>query len=169
MHQKLISSKLIILMPYLDDQPSLEILIPALLINVKEFHLVVIDDGSVQHPLNQKDFHLLHPNATLLKLKRNSGFQRAIALGLLYIEDNFHYEHVLIMDSDGGITVIATKLASFSDHVARIQDVVSFSNWKNYGFWKFFFTLKKSRTTPHPLSADLDTFGLELPFIEITN
>jgi glycosyltransferase involved in cell wall biosynthesis len=101
MHPKLISSKLIILMPYLDDQPSLEILIPALLINVKEFHLVVIDDGSIQHPLSQKDFRLLHPNATLLKLKRNSGFQRAIALGLLYIEDNFHYEHVLIMDSDG--------------------------------------------------------------------
>jgi len=95
------SSKLIILIPYLDDQPSLEMLIPALSINVKEFHLVVIDDGSIRHPLNKKDLRLLHPNVTLLKLKRNSGVQRAIALGLLYIEDNFHYEHVLVMDSDG--------------------------------------------------------------------
>jgi len=100
-HPKLISSELIILIPYLDDQPSLEMLIPALSINVKEFHLVVIDDGSIRHPLNQKDLQLLHPNVTLLKLKRNSGVQRAIALGLLYIEDNFHYEHVLVMDSDG--------------------------------------------------------------------
>jgi glycosyltransferase involved in cell wall biosynthesis len=95
------SSKLIILIPYLDDQPSLEMLIPALSINVKEFHLVVIDDGSIRHPLNKKDLRILHPNVTLLKLKRNSGVQRAIALGLLYIEDNFHYEHVLVMDSDG--------------------------------------------------------------------
>ncbi|NDA90325.1 MAG: glycosyltransferase family 2 protein [Alphaproteobacteria bacterium] len=101
MYKKIVSSKLIILMPYFDDQPSLEILIPKLLNNVEEFHLVVIDDGSIYHPLTQKELKLLHPNVTLLKLKRNSGVQRALALGLLYIEDNFDYEHVLIMDSDG--------------------------------------------------------------------
>jgi len=101
MDQKIIHSRLIILIPYLDDQPSLEILIPSIMNNVKEFHLIVIDDGSMQHPLSQQDLRLLNPNTTLLKLKRNSGVQRAIALGLLYIEDNFHYEQVLIMDSDG--------------------------------------------------------------------
>jgi len=89
MHQKLISSKLIILMPYLDDQPSLEILIPALLINVKEFHLVVIDDGSVQHPLNQKDFHFfpVHtlPNLTVLSL---SGCSKITDDGIELIAEN---------------------------------------------------------------------------------
>jgi glycosyltransferase involved in cell wall biosynthesis len=43
----------------------------------------------------------MFPRATLIRLKRNSGFQRAIALGLLYIENNFDYKKVLIMDSDG--------------------------------------------------------------------
>jgi hypothetical protein len=88
-------------MPYLDDQSSLEILIPRISAHVKEFYLLLVDDGSIQLPISQTNLQLLHPNSTVLKLKRNSGVQRALALGLLYIEDNFDYEHVVVMDSDG--------------------------------------------------------------------
>jgi glycosyltransferase involved in cell wall biosynthesis len=95
------TSDLIVLMPYLDDIYSLEVLIDSLQKNLSDFHLVVVDDGSTSFPLNQYLLSSMLPCSTLVSLKRNSGPQRAIALGLLFIENNFDYKHVLIMDSDG--------------------------------------------------------------------
>ena len=37
----------------------------------------------------------------MLRLRRNLGHQRAIAVGLAYVEDRFKHDAVVVMDSDG--------------------------------------------------------------------
>jgi polyisoprenyl-phosphate glycosyltransferase len=94
---------IIILLPLFNDEESLNILLKKVneLFNKESnlsFSALVIDDGSTD-TLNIKsvaDFkiHLLH-------LQRNTGHQKAIAIGLAYIKDNLPCGKVLVMDSDG--------------------------------------------------------------------
>ncbi len=66
-------------------------------------HVVIIDDGSiVPAPVgfpNQK-LDALGP-IDLLSLRRNLGHQRAIAIGLSYVQDKVPCSAVILMDSDG--------------------------------------------------------------------
>ena len=66
-------------------------------------HVVIIDDGStVDAPSDFPGFTLksLGP-LTLLTLRRNLGHQRAIAIGLAYVQDKLPCSAVILMDSDG--------------------------------------------------------------------
>lgn len=65
--------------------------------------VLVVDDAStipLKNPLAWKDFDAIE-QVSVLKLKRNLGHQRAITIGLAYVEANYRGDMVVVMDSDG--------------------------------------------------------------------
>jgi hypothetical protein len=67
-----------------------------------QIYIVAIDDGSVLQPLNVESLREAGVDGVVIKLKRNVGHQRAIAIGLSYVADRLRDDtHVVIMDSDG--------------------------------------------------------------------
>jgi hypothetical protein len=94
-------------MPVYDDWESLALLLPRLDEALAEHHLrarvLVVDDGSSQRP-NPEEFR--GPFRALavvevLELRRNLGHQRAITVGLAYLEAQSGPEVTVVMDSDG--------------------------------------------------------------------
>lgn len=89
-----------ILCPVYEDNKSFNQLLNNLeLINIPNFHLVAIDDGSQNDPTST------HPRSfpvDIVKLNANYGHQNAIAIGLKYIESKMlSKDFVIVMDSDG--------------------------------------------------------------------
>lgn len=65
-------------------------------------HVVVVDDGSVREPLNIGHLEQAGISGELVRLKRNVGHQRAIAIGLGHVVERLADDsRVVIMDSDG--------------------------------------------------------------------
>jgi hypothetical protein len=98
---------LIILMPVYNDWGALSILLPALErelnTNGLRAEILIVDDGStVLAPANlgQNSFAAIE-SIDILSLRRNLGHQRAIAVGLSYIEANRPCHAVVVMDCDG--------------------------------------------------------------------
>ncbi len=99
-------NKFFILMPVYNDWGALSLLLPTLDRELKSDGLtagvLLVDDGSTTAP--PKDLGtLFEAIATIdvLSLRRNLGHQRAIAVGLSYIEANHPQSSVVVMDSDG--------------------------------------------------------------------
>jgi glycosyltransferase involved in cell wall biosynthesis len=97
----------IILMPFYNDWNALALLLPSLdqqlATNGLVTDILIIDDGStvsVPAALEQHSFKSIR-NIDVLPLHRNLGHQRAIAVGLAYIEANRPCPSVVIMDCDG--------------------------------------------------------------------
>ncbi|MGI6655803.1 MAG: glycosyltransferase [Desulfobulbus sp.] len=64
--------------------------------------VVAVDDGSVKQPLEIESLSDAGIEGVVLKLRRNVGHQRAIAIGLGYVSEHMQADHrVVIMDSDG--------------------------------------------------------------------
>lgn len=64
--------------------------------------VVAVDDGSVHHPVDVGSLKAAPVEGVVLKLKRNVGHQRAIAIGLSYVAERLHaQQRVVVMDSDG--------------------------------------------------------------------
>lgn len=71
-----------------------------------QFHddvfVVAVDDGSVKQPLDIGSLEKAGIDGVVLKLRRNVGHQRAIAIGLGYVSEHIQPEQrVVVMDSDG--------------------------------------------------------------------
>ena len=65
-------------------------------------YVVAVDDGSVRQPIDISNISAAGINGVVIKLKRNVGHQRAIAIGLNYVADQFsEARRVVVMDSDG--------------------------------------------------------------------
>ena len=99
--------KLIILMPVYNDWEALALLLPSLEreleANGLRAQILIVDDGStVPAPpsLGQTFFSAIE-SIDILSLRRNLGHQRAIAVGLSYIEANRACHAVVVMDCDG--------------------------------------------------------------------
>lgn len=99
--------KLIILMPVYNDWRALSILLPSLErelnVNGLRAEVLMVDDAStmlVPQNLGHDSFTAIE-SVDILSLRRNLGHQRAIALGLSYIEANRPCHAVVIMDCDG--------------------------------------------------------------------
>jgi hypothetical protein len=102
-----VENELIILMPVYNDWDALSRLLPSLDYELKTNGLraaiLLVDDGSPVPPpkkLGDGNYSSIESIETL-QLRRNLGHQRAIAVGLSYIEANVPCRHVVIMDSDG--------------------------------------------------------------------
>lgn len=64
--------------------------------------LVAVDDGSVREPVQASALTDAGLNGVVLRLKRNVGHQRAIAIGLSYVAEHLpEVGRVVVMDSDG--------------------------------------------------------------------
>jgi len=67
-----------------------------------DVYIVAVDDGSVRQPVNINSIQAAELDGVVIKLKRNVGHQRAIAIGLNYVADQLpSATHVVVMDSDG--------------------------------------------------------------------
>lgn len=97
-----------IVTPVFNDWDSFQQLIrdiDAHLVNVaSEIMIFAVDDGSTEtfagiQPPPEKFAVVKH--IEILHLARNTGHQRAIAIGLAYLEKNFHADQVIVMDADG--------------------------------------------------------------------
>ena len=99
--------KLMILMPVYNDWQALSLLLPSLERELKTAgllaNLLLVDDGStVKLPHSLAEIALPSiESIDVLTLRRNLGHQRAIAVGLSYIEANYPNRSVVIMDADG--------------------------------------------------------------------
>lgn len=97
----------IILIPVFNDWESLVVLERdldrCLYAAGREAHLLIVDDGSTEPDSNQLALRGLHAltKVSILRLRRNLGHQRAIAIGLAWIRSNTSCHDVVIMDGDG--------------------------------------------------------------------
>lgn len=99
-------NNLIILMPVYNDWGALSLLLPILDRELKADGLtagiLLVDDGSTTSPpKNLGTLFEAIATVDVLSLRRNLGHQRAIAIGLSYIEANHPQSSVVVMDSDG--------------------------------------------------------------------
>ena len=102
------NDKIIILTPVFNDWSSFQYLIRDICIHCEEtgirVTIIAVNDGSTE-PFSgiQLDFKGLQAieRIEILHLARNTGHQRAIAIGLSYVEKNYHPTKVIVMDADG--------------------------------------------------------------------
>ncbi len=118
-------------------------------------YVVAVDDGSIREPLQPSQLSRSGVSGVVLKLRRNVGHQKAIAVGLGYVEENLpDCRQVIVMDSDGEDLpeTIATLLdAVHSDEVdvavARRRSRVETLRFRAfYVVYKFIFQLLTGRT-----------------------
>ncbi len=74
-------------------------------------YIVAVDDGSIRQPIDLIDIENAGLQGSVIKLKRNVGHQRAIAIGLNYVAEYFNSaNHIVVMDSDGEDTPSSIRL-----------------------------------------------------------
>lgn len=89
--------------------------------------IVAVDDGSLERPLTTDSLIGAGVNGVVLKLLRNVGHQRAIAVGLDYASTHMHpSQNIVVMDSDGedlpqSISVLLAELDESGNDVAVAQ------------------------------------------------
>jgi len=115
--------RLVVLMPLRDDWPSAAELIrrldKAIPSEVWTPEILLIDDGSLQR-CDRNDFQggfsAVRAIRTL-RLRRNLGHQRAIAIGLVHVQQATTCDAVVVMDADGEDTPegVAQLLRAYSD------------------------------------------------------
>jgi len=67
-----------------------------------QVHVVAVDDGSVRQPVDIRQMEVIGLSGTVIRLRRNVGHQRAIAVGLGYVAEHLaEAQRVVMMDSDG--------------------------------------------------------------------
>ncbi len=101
------SNDIIIMMPIYNDWISVNLLcnkIDEICAKTSHpLHILLINDGSTEKKLDglsSNNFKNIK-SISILNLRRNLGHQRAIAIGLCYIEDNLEAQSIVIMDGDG--------------------------------------------------------------------
>lgn len=67
----------------------------------RRVHVVAVDDGSVRQPVDLQKMRASGIDGTVIRLRRNVGHQRAIAIGLSHVADHIDSRNVVVMDSDG--------------------------------------------------------------------
>jgi glycosyltransferase involved in cell wall biosynthesis len=95
--------KTVIVTPVYEDREASSRLFQEIAeLNIDGLLIVSVDDGSVREPLDVESIESAGLTGVVIKLKRNVGHQRAIAIGLNYVSDNISsIERVVVMDSDG--------------------------------------------------------------------
>ena len=99
--------RFLILIPNYNDWLSLELLIKSLDHTMQahkiETDLLIVDDGSTIPPGEALEYTTYQSlgRVEILKLRRNLGHQRAIAIGLAYVEAHISCLAVVVMDADG--------------------------------------------------------------------
>src|SRR3989442_6025942 len=98
---------LVLLLPVFNDWTAVQKLL-VILDGVSKEHdlgvrVLIVDDGSTTSAgegFSGQGFSTFE-RVDILRLRRNLGHQRAIAIGLAYVEDKVPCQAVILMDSDG--------------------------------------------------------------------
>ena len=97
--------KIYLLIPLYNDWISLNRLLKNINKNTKNknvnFHILIVNDCSVQKKIIFKNRLSNIKSVKVLNLKFNFGHDRAIAIGLKYLDKNKKFDYVITMDSDG--------------------------------------------------------------------
>jgi len=102
MNAKLNDSLVIVTPVYEDTEASSQLFQEFAASFNSQVYVVAVDDGSVRQPLDVSNIEDAGLNGVVIKLKRNVGHQRAIAIGLGYVaEHKADAQQVIVMDSDG--------------------------------------------------------------------
>jgi glycosyltransferase involved in cell wall biosynthesis len=116
--------------------------------------IVAVDDGSVKQPLDISALVTAGLDGVILKLRRNVGHQRAIAIGLCWVSEHIQsVQRAVVMDSDGEdlpstIPDLLKQLESDGVDVAVAQrksrvETMRFKAF--YAVYKRFFSLMTGR------------------------
>jgi polyisoprenyl-phosphate glycosyltransferase len=94
----------VIVIPQYNDWEALNLLIEKLNLDVAAStlaatSLIIVDDCSSQDAPSLTKFN--GKNVQIIRLWRNMGHQRAIAIGLSYVADQYPCDKVIVMDADG--------------------------------------------------------------------
>lgn len=117
--------------------------------------VVAVDDGSIRQPLCIDNLAAATVDGVILRLRRNVGHQRAIAIGLGYVSEHIGPDQcVVVMDSDGEdlpatIPALLKQLESDTVDVAvaqRKSRVETFRFKVFYAVYKRFFSLMTGRS-----------------------
>jgi len=148
--------KLIIVTPVYEDLEASSRLFKELALQFcKDIFVVAVDDGSVTHPLEISSLQDAGLDGVVLKLRRNVGHQRAIAIGLGYASEIMRPDQqVVVMDSDGEDlpSTIDELLLALTDTgvdvvVAQRENRVETLRFKVfYAVYKRFFRLMTGRS-----------------------
>lgn len=107
---------------------------------------IAVDDGSVRQPLEIDVLKSANISGIVIKLHRNVGHQKAIAIGLSYASENMHPEQsVVVMDSDGEDlpSTIPNLLSSLDSDETDVVVAQRKSRVESLGFKVFYFSYKK--------------------------
>lgn len=89
-----------IIIPTRDDAPALVGLVSRLAC-LESFTLIVVDDGSTVAPVDTKVLAAAGLLGSVIRLNRNLGCQRAIAVGLCCALEDLAVNRIVVMDADG--------------------------------------------------------------------
>lgn len=153
--------QLVITMPVYEDWESASLLCEALdaelagLTNVQT-SILMVDDGSIRQIEDSfAALKLAHfKEIWLLRLRRNLGHQRAIAVALAYIEQNVPCDAVIVMDADGEdrpvdvprlVEAFCTSTSPVTIFVERGRRMESLAFKAYYQVYRFFHFLVTGR------------------------
>lgn len=102
---------LVIITPIYEDREAASRLLSELASSFdREIFVVAVDDGSVKEPVETAIIEQAGLEGVVLRLNRNVGHQKAIAIGINYVAQNIQeHQKVVIMDSDGEDTPQSIK------------------------------------------------------------
>ncbi len=140
---------LLIVMPVFNDweplQKLLDLIDAVLAGKDLQAKILLIDDASSDRP-NRSALRRKYVSLTelhLLSLRRNLGHQRAIAIGLAFINDHLPAERIIIMDADGQDSPedFGKLLAKFDECQGRCIVFAERKRRSEGLFFKFFYWL----------------------------
>ena len=137
---------LIVVTPVFEDAEAAEHLFRELATQFSDqIYVVAVDDGSVREPLECSSFNAAGIDGVVLKLRRNVGHQRAIAIGLAYVSERMtDRQFIVVMDSDGEDlpTTIPALLSQLESTDVDVVVAQRKSRMESLGF-KIFYQIYK--------------------------
>lgn len=134
----------VIITPVYEDAEACKSLFKALAEENPDFFIVAVDDGSVRVPLDPALIADAGLDGIVIRLKRNLGHQRALAVGVNYVAEHIPNATCILMDSDGE-DVPASIKALLQSLVAPDTDIVVATRKKrveSLRFRAFYFLYK---------------------------
>ncbi len=146
--------KIVVMPVYEDLEASSKLFVELARTQGPDTYVVAVDDGSVRQPLPISALEASGLEGVVIRLRRNVGHQRAIAIGLGYVAEHFDGDDiVVVMDSDGedtpeSITELVAGLDSADVDVvvaSRRSRVESLKFKSFYIIYKLLFSLLSGR------------------------
>jgi hypothetical protein len=94
--------KLVVVTPVYEDREASSRLFRELAGELgRDIRVLAVEDGSVREPVGTAQLEAAGVSGVVLRLRRNVGHQRAIAIGLGFVAAEWPDSEVVVMDSDG--------------------------------------------------------------------